>query len=163
MIEPVMATGAGSASGMAGDLWSGAQGGGANGDVDQALAHRFEEMLAAGPADAQVHFAQAVPSAQEVGVTNAIQEGWVQPLPGPAEAIPMPSFTEIIADQMQSVRQDWNHLQSEFANMRLNDDISLEQIIPLTMEMTHVNVTMNLMMQEISSFSSAMQQLMKAQ
>lgn len=150
MIEAVSGAGVSSAS----TLWADPGQAAALEPPDPHLVVHFEEMVAADG----LRVAQADPN-----VAGAIADGWVQPLPGPAEALPAPSFSDTMADTLQGVREEWTHIRAEMVGLQSAPGDNTAQMLALVTEMAHVNVTVTMLVQEMKAFSSAIGQLMKAQ
>ena len=165
MIDPISVAGSGAADlspiYVAGDAPNAELG---QRHVDPSLSTRFEELLMADDLRvAEANKAMEPGLRGNASVEGAIADGWVKPLPGPAEAVPAPTVMDSMAETIQTIREDWMSMRSEMADARVMEEYSTEQLLRMLADVSQTSLTVNLLVQEMSAFNQSVNQLMKAQ
>ncbi|MEM6546627.1 MAG: hypothetical protein AAF713_02665 [Pseudomonadota bacterium] len=131
--------------------------------VHPSVASDFQSMIAEielRVAEAEMRIAQAETAPV---VNDAINDGWIRPLPGPAEAPLVEAAPGAVLESLQTLREGWGDLQTAIADHRIERAQDIPGMMSLMMEVQQMSLTVNLVVQEVSTFTQTLSQMMKAQ
>ncbi len=150
MIEPVTALGARPMVEIADLQFQGST----QPTIDPAKQQEFEAMLGT----------EEVVVAQADGAThgvNATVDNWVVQ-PGPAEAVPVPTIGEYVSEELQGFRQEWLELRANMNDAVNGGNLSLDQMMQMSMEMQHSSVMIQLLINQVTAVNQEISKLMRA-
>ncbi|MCP4979279.1 MAG: hypothetical protein GY935_02160 [Gammaproteobacteria bacterium] len=125
--------------------------------VDPATAESFEVMVS-GDNLRVAQAGDALPPATVTDVTAGNQ--WVVQ-PGPAEAIPKPTFIESISGELQDIRQGWLDVRADMQSAFESDPTILD-VMRLQMDLQHSTNMTQLLVNTVSAFNQEIGKLMRA-
>lgn len=122
--------------------------------VDSAAQANFENMLHADDT--------RVAQANNAGVAADLSNGnWVIQ-PGPAEALPPPSIGEVFVGELQEMREHWQGVQDSIHSAMDEGNLSLDQLMKLSMEFQQSSMMVTLLMNEATALTQEVSKLMRA-